>query len=33
MKSDGAMVDTEFLAGAKARDYRIVDVPVTHLPL
>jgi len=30
--SDGAMVDTEFLAGAKARGYRITDVPVTHLP-
>jgi len=30
--SDGAMIDTEFLAGAKARGYRIVDVPVTHLP-
>lgn len=30
--SDGAMIDTEFLAGAKARGYRIVDAPVTHLP-
>jgi len=30
--SDGAMIDTEFLAGAKARGYRITDVPVTHLP-
>ncbi len=30
--SDGAMIDTEFLAGARARGYRIVDVPVTHLP-
>jgi glycosyltransferase involved in cell wall biosynthesis len=30
--SDGAMVDTEFLAGAKARGYRIAEVPVTHLP-
>jgi glycosyltransferase involved in cell wall biosynthesis len=30
--SDGAMIDTEFLAGAKARGYRIVDVPVTHRP-
>jgi len=30
--SDGAMIDTEFLAGAKARGYRIADVPVTHLP-
>lgn len=32
MQSDGAMVDTEFLAGAKARGYRMIDVPVTHLP-
>ncbi|MFQ6101567.1 MAG: glycosyltransferase family 2 protein [Anaerolineae bacterium] len=30
--SDGAMIDTEFLAGAKARGYRIADVSVTHLP-
>ena len=30
--SDGAMIDTEFLAGAKARGFRITDVPVTHLP-
>jgi glycosyltransferase involved in cell wall biosynthesis len=30
--SDGAMVDTEFLAGAKARGYRIAEVEVTHLP-
>jgi glycosyltransferase involved in cell wall biosynthesis len=30
--SDGAMVDTELLAGAVSRGYRIVDVPVTHLP-
>lgn len=30
--SDGAMVDTEFLAGARARGYRIAEVPVTHLP-
>jgi len=30
--SDGAMIDTEFLAGAKARGYRITDVDVTHLP-
>lgn len=30
--SDGAMVDTEFLAGAKARGYRIAEVKVTHLP-
>lgn len=30
--SDGAMIDTEFLAGAKARGYRIAEVEVTHLP-
>ncbi len=30
--SDGAMIDTEFLAGAKARGFRIAEVPVTHLP-
>lgn len=30
--SDGAMIDTEFLAGARARGYRITDVAVTHLP-
>jgi glycosyltransferase involved in cell wall biosynthesis len=30
--SDGAMIDTEFLAGATARGYRIAEVPVTHLP-
>jgi glycosyltransferase involved in cell wall biosynthesis len=30
--SDGAMIDTEFLAGAKARGYKIEEVPVTHLP-
>ena len=30
--SDGAMIDTEFLAGARARGFRIVEVPVTHLP-
>lgn len=30
--SDGAMIDTEFLAGAKARDFYIAEVPVTHLP-
>lgn len=32
LESDGAMVDTELLAGAKARGYRITEVPVTHLP-
>ena len=30
--SDGAMIDTEFLAGLRARHFRIVEVPVTHLP-
>ena len=32
LTSDGAMVDTEFLAGARARDFCIAEVPVTHLP-
>jgi len=32
IESNGAMIDTEFLAGAKARGYRIAEVPVTHLP-
>jgi len=32
LASNGAMVDTELLAGAKARGYRIAEVPVTHLP-
>jgi hypothetical protein len=26
------MIDTEFLAGAKARGFRIAEVPLTHLP-
>jgi len=30
--SNGAMIDTEFLAGARARGFRIDEVPVTHLP-
>ncbi len=30
--SDGAMIDTELLAGAKARGYQIVEAPLTHLP-
>jgi len=30
--SDGAMIDTEFLAGARARGFRIAEAPVTHLP-
>jgi glycosyltransferase involved in cell wall biosynthesis len=32
VESDGAMIDTEFLAGARARGLRIAEVPVTHLP-
>jgi glycosyltransferase involved in cell wall biosynthesis len=32
VESNGAMIDTEFLAGARARSYKIADVPVTHLP-
>lgn len=32
LPSDGAMIDTELLAGARARGFRIADVPVTHLP-
>jgi len=30
--SDGAMIDTELLAGARARGLRVAEVPVTHLP-
>ena len=30
--SNGAMVDTELLAGARARGMRIVEEPLTHLP-
>jgi glycosyltransferase involved in cell wall biosynthesis len=30
--SSGAMIDTELLAGAKARGFVIADVAVTHLP-
>ena len=30
--SDGAMIDTELLAGALVRGFRIAEVPVTHLP-
>ena len=30
--SNGAMIDTELLAGARARGLRIVQVQVTHLP-
>lgn len=32
INSDGAMIDTELLAGAKVRGYRIADVPLTHRP-
>jgi glycosyltransferase involved in cell wall biosynthesis len=32
IESNGAMIDTEMLAGAKVRGYRIAEVPVTHLP-
>ncbi|HZQ11139.1 MAG TPA: glycosyltransferase family 2 protein [Anaerolineae bacterium] len=32
LNSDGAMVDTELLAGAQARGYKIVEVPLKHLP-
>ncbi len=32
LESNGAMIDTEFLAGVKLRGYRIAEVPVTHLP-
>jgi glycosyltransferase involved in cell wall biosynthesis len=30
--SDGAMIDTELLAGAKARGFRVAEAPLTHLP-
>jgi glycosyltransferase involved in cell wall biosynthesis len=30
--SNGAMIDTELLAGARARGYRIAEVPVSHFP-
>ncbi len=32
LNSDGAMVDTELLAGAQARGYKIVEVPLVHMP-
>jgi glycosyltransferase involved in cell wall biosynthesis len=32
LNSDGAMVDTELLAGAQARGYKIIEVPLKHLP-
>jgi glycosyltransferase involved in cell wall biosynthesis len=31
VESNGAMIDTELLAGAKARGFVIADIPVTHL--
>jgi glycosyltransferase involved in cell wall biosynthesis len=30
--SDGAMIDTELLAGAQARGFHIAEEPLTHLP-
>ncbi|HYP27832.1 MAG TPA: glycosyltransferase family 2 protein [Blastocatellia bacterium] len=30
--SDGAMIDTEMLAGARARGFTIAEEPLTHLP-
>ena len=32
LESNGAMIDTEMLAEIKARGYRIMEVPVIHLP-
>lgn len=32
LASDGALVDTELLAAARAQGYHITEVPVTHLP-
>ena len=32
IESNGAMIDTEMLAEAKARGYKFAEVPVTHLP-
>lgn len=32
LESNGAMIDTEFLVGAKAHGCRLAEVPVTHLP-
>jgi len=32
LTSNGAMLDTELLVGAKVRGLRIVETPVTHLP-
>lgn len=32
LASDGAVIDTELLAGAAARGFKIAEVPVTHRP-
>lgn len=32
LTSNGAMIDTELLAGASARGYTIAEAPLTHLP-
>lgn len=32
VESNGAMIDTELLAGAKARGFAIADISVTHHP-
>lgn len=32
LNSNGAMIDTELLAGARARGYKIAELPVKHLP-
>jgi len=32
IESNGAMIDTEMLAGLRARGYKMAEVPVTHLP-
>jgi hypothetical protein len=32
LPSDGAMIDTQLYAGARARGLKVVETPVTHLP-
>ena len=32
LTSDGAMIDTQLYAGARARNLKIIETPVTHLP-
>ena len=32
LPSDGAMLDTQLLAGARARNMKVVELPVKHLP-